>query len=95
MVFLGTAEEISSIRPYWTEATRGLADVVQPQTCMLEIFPSGVSKDSGVKMLLDHLGIATDEVCNSCMHGTHSNCLMVVIKIEHETCRVPVHQFVP
>ncbi|XP_042398016.1 endoribonuclease YBEY, chloroplastic-like isoform X3 [Zingiber officinale] len=62
LVFLGTAEEISALRPYWTEATRGLADVVQPQTCMLEIIPSGVSKDSGVKMLLDHLGIATDEI---------------------------------
>ncbi|XP_042407807.1 endoribonuclease YBEY, chloroplastic-like isoform X2 [Zingiber officinale] len=62
LVFLGTAEEISALRPYWTEATRGLADVVPSQTCMLEIIPSGVSKDSGVKMLLDHLGIATDEI---------------------------------
>lgn len=62
LLFLGTAEVISTLRPYWLEATRGIADIVQATPDMLEIVPCGASKGSGIKLLLDHLGIAADEV---------------------------------
>ncbi|WOL19666.1 hypothetical protein Cni_G28468 [Canna indica] len=62
LLFLGTAEEISRLRPYWLEATTGIADVVQAPAEMLEIVPCGVAKNYGVKLLLDHLGIVADEI---------------------------------
>ncbi|RRT81444.1 hypothetical protein GW17_00039340 [Ensete ventricosum] len=62
LLFLGTAEAISTLRPYWLEATRGIADIVQAMPDMLEIVPCGAAKRSGIKLLLDHLGIAADEV---------------------------------
>ncbi|XP_072958883.1 endoribonuclease YBEY, chloroplastic-like isoform X2 [Typha angustifolia] len=62
LLFLDTAEGISSIlRPYWSEATKKRASVIQVLPDMLEIIPCGTSKDSGVRMLLDHLGITSDE----------------------------------
>ncbi|KAJ8476683.1 hypothetical protein OPV22_020410 [Ensete ventricosum] len=62
LLFLGTAEAISTLRPYWLEATRGIADIVQAMPDMLEIVPCGAAKRSGIKLLLDHLGIAADEI---------------------------------
>ncbi|XP_009404551.2 endoribonuclease YBEY, chloroplastic isoform X1 [Musa acuminata AAA Group] len=62
LLFLGTAEVISTLKPYWLEATQGIADIVQATPDMLEIVPCGASKGSGIKLLLDHLGIAADEI---------------------------------
>ncbi|KAK8956209.1 hypothetical protein KSP40_PGU009725 [Platanthera guangdongensis] len=63
LILLGTAEGISStLRPYWSEATKGLANVVQAVPDMLEIVPLGTSKGHGVKLLLDHLGVSEKEV---------------------------------
>ncbi|KAI0486599.1 hypothetical protein KFK09_029317 [Dendrobium nobile] len=63
LLFLDTAEGISStLRPYWSAATRGQATVVQAVPDMLEIIPLGASKGNGVKLLLDHLGVSAKEV---------------------------------
>ncbi|KAJ0971411.1 hypothetical protein J5N97_019370 [Dioscorea zingiberensis] len=63
LLFLDTAEGVSSnLRPYWAEATRGRAGVVQAQADMLEVVPAGTSKGSGVKLLLDHLDITAKEI---------------------------------
>lgn len=63
MIFLDTAEGVAmNLRPYWSEATGGRANVVQAVPDMLEIVPPGTSKGSGVKLLLDHLGVTAKEV---------------------------------
>lgn len=63
LIFLDTAEGVATaLRPYWAEATEDRANVVQAVPDMLEIVPSGTSKGSGVKLLLDHLEIAPKEV---------------------------------
>lgn len=63
VLFLHTAEGVAgTLRPYWSEATAGRASVVQAQPDMLEIVPAGTSKGSGVRMLLDHFGVTSDEV---------------------------------
>lgn len=63
LLFLDTAEGVSDIlRPYWSEASGEHASVVQAVPDMLEIVPRGTSKGSGVKMLLDHLGVSAEEV---------------------------------
>lgn len=60
---MDTAEGVTNIlRPYWSEATRDRANVVQAVPDMLEIVPRGTSKGNGVKILLEHLGISTKEV---------------------------------
>lgn len=67
LIFFDTPEGISTnLRPYWSEATRDRASVVQAVPDMLEIVPLGTSKGSGVKMLLDHLGVNTKEVHPIC-----------------------------
>ena len=64
LIFLDTAEGVATtLRPHWSEATSDRATVVQAQPDMLEIVPPGTSKGSGVKMLLDHLGVNAEEVC--------------------------------
>lgn len=63
LLFIHTAEGVSSnLRPYWEEAVRGQAGVVQAQADMLEIVPAGTNKGSGVKLLLDHLDITANEI---------------------------------
>lgn len=63
MLFLDTAERVAdTLRPYWSDATKGCATVVQAVPDMLEIVPLGTSKGSGVKMLLDHLGVTAKEI---------------------------------
>ncbi|XP_043710766.1 endoribonuclease YBEY, chloroplastic-like isoform X2 [Telopea speciosissima] len=63
LIFLDTAEGVAmNLRPYWSEATKGHGHVVQAMPDMLEIVPPGTSKGSGVRMLLDHLGVTTKEV---------------------------------
>ncbi|KAJ6957542.1 endoribonuclease YBEY, chloroplastic isoform X2 [Populus alba] len=63
MIFLDTAEGVAkNLRPYWSEATGGRANVVQAVPDMLEIVPPGTSKGSGVKLLLDHLGVTAKEI---------------------------------
>lgn len=63
MLFLDTADGVSTtLRPYWSEAVGGRANVVQSQADMLEIVPTGTSKGSGVKMLLDHLNVPAQKV---------------------------------
>ncbi|KAL8537308.1 hypothetical protein ACS0TY_012456 [Phlomoides rotata] len=63
LLFLDSSEGVAStLRPYWAAATADRASVVQAQPDMLEIVPSGTSKGSGVRILLDHLGATPDEV---------------------------------
>lgn len=63
VLFLDTADGVSKvIRPYWSEATGDRASVVQAQEDMLEIVPIGTSKGSGVRVLLEHLGITPKEI---------------------------------
>ncbi|KAF8388878.1 hypothetical protein HHK36_025559 [Tetracentron sinense] len=63
LVFINTAEVVSTtLRPYWSEAVRDRAGVVQGQADMLEIVPFGTSKGNGVRMLLDHLGVSANEI---------------------------------
>lgn len=63
LLFFDTPEGISNtLRPHWSEVTRGRAGVVQAQEDMLEIVPPQTSKGTGVKMLLDHLNINAEEV---------------------------------
>ncbi|KAJ4850834.1 hypothetical protein Tsubulata_036588 [Turnera subulata] len=63
VIFLDTAEGVAStLRPYWSQATADRANVVQAVPDMLEIVPPGTSKGSGVKLLLDHLGVTAKEI---------------------------------
>lgn len=63
MIFLDTAEKVAdTLRPYWSDATKGRATVVQAVPDMLEIVPLGTSKGNGVKVLLDHLGVTAKEI---------------------------------
>ncbi|KAK3213026.1 hypothetical protein Dsin_017732 [Dipteronia sinensis] len=63
LLFLDTAEGVAStIRPYWSEAIKDRAHVVQAVPDMLEIVPPGTSKGSGIQMLLDHLGVTAKEI---------------------------------
>ncbi|KAF6160637.1 hypothetical protein GIB67_019577 [Kingdonia uniflora] len=63
LLFFDTAEEVAAtLRPYWTEVTKGRAGVVQAMPDMLEIIPAGTSKGSGVKMLLEHFGATANEI---------------------------------
>lgn len=63
VIFIDTAEGVSTtLRPYWSEALRDRATVVQAVPDMLEIVPHGTSKGGGVKILLDHLGISAKEI---------------------------------
>ncbi|KAB2024716.1 hypothetical protein ES319_D06G105100v1 [Gossypium barbadense] len=63
LIFFDTAEGIATnLRPYWSEATKDHASVVQAVPDMLEIVPFGTSKGSGVKLLLDHLGVSSKEI---------------------------------
>ncbi|KAK9946607.1 hypothetical protein M0R45_012063 [Rubus argutus] len=63
VIFMDTVEGVATtLRPYWSEATRDRAAVVQSQPDMLEVVPPGTSKGSGVKLLLDHLGITPKEI---------------------------------
>ncbi|KAI8531028.1 hypothetical protein RHMOL_Rhmol11G0106000 [Rhododendron molle] len=63
LIFLDTAEGVATaLRPYWSEATKERATVVQAVPDMLEIVPSGTSKGNGVRMLLDHLGASPEEI---------------------------------
>ncbi|WJX10051.1 hypothetical protein P8452_00818 [Trifolium repens] len=63
MIFLGTAQSVAdTLRPYWSDATKGRATVVQAVPDMLEIVPLGTCKGNGVKVLLDHLEVTPDEI---------------------------------
>ena len=63
LLFVDTAENVRNIlRPHWSLATAGRARMVQALPEMLEILPSGASKEDGVRKLLDHLGANIDEV---------------------------------
>ncbi|XP_059657127.1 endoribonuclease YBEY, chloroplastic [Cornus florida] len=63
LIFLDTAEGVATtLRPYWSGATRDRATVVQAVPDMLEIVPPGTSKGNGVRILLDHLGVTAKEI---------------------------------
>lgn len=63
VIFFDTVEGVSStLRPYWEESLGDNASVVQAQPDILEIVPPGSSKGSGVKILLDHLGVSPKEI---------------------------------
>ncbi|XP_075107125.1 endoribonuclease YBEY, chloroplastic [Nicotiana tabacum] len=63
VIFLDTVEGVNTtLRPYWAEAIGDNASVVQACPDMLEIVPPGTSKGSGVKILLDHLGVSPKEI---------------------------------
>jgi len=72
MIFLDTAQSVSdTLRPYWSDATKGRATVVQAVPDMLEIVPLGTCKGNGVKVLLDHLGVTAKEVPQISIHLRH------------------------
>ncbi|XP_029127449.1 endoribonuclease YBEY, chloroplastic-like isoform X2 [Cajanus cajan] len=63
ILFLDTAQGVAdTLRPYWSDATKGRATVVQAVPDILEIVPLGTSKGNGVKLLLDHLGVTAKEI---------------------------------
>ncbi|XP_028208257.1 endoribonuclease YBEY, chloroplastic-like isoform X3 [Glycine soja] len=63
MIFLDTDQRVDvTLRPYWSDATKGRASVVQAVPYMLEIVPVGTSKGNGVKVLLDHFGVTAKEI---------------------------------
>ncbi|RDX78357.1 Sugar phosphatase YidA, partial [Mucuna pruriens] len=63
MIFLDTDDRVANtLRPYWADATKGRASVVQAVPDTLEIVPLGTSKGNGVKVLLDHLGVTAKEI---------------------------------
>ena len=63
MLFVDTAENLRNIlQPHWSLTTAGRARMVQALPEMLEILPSGASKEDGVRKILDHLGANIDEV---------------------------------
>lgn len=69
MIFMDTAQRVANtLRPHWSDATRGRATVVQAVPDMLEIVPLGTSKGNGVKVLLDHLGVTANEVSQIYVH---------------------------
>ncbi|CAN1219053.1 Endoribonuclease YBEY, chloroplastic [Linum perenne] len=63
LLFIDDADRIAGeLRPYWSKAIGGRANVVQAVPHMLEIVPLGTSKGSGVEILLDHLGAKPGEI---------------------------------
>lgn len=87
MIFVDTAEGVATaLRPYWSQATKDRANVVQAVPDMLEIVPPGTSKGSGVKMLLDHLQISPKEVWQSHM------CFVVLASLCLSVCEI---SFIP
>ncbi|KAK1267092.1 hypothetical protein QJS04_geneDACA002604 [Acorus gramineus] len=63
LLFYHTMEGINTtLRPYWSEAIKKRAGIVQTQPENLEIVPPGTSTGNRVMMLLDHLGITTKEI---------------------------------
>ncbi|CAM8970502.1 unnamed protein product [Rhodiola kirilowii] len=63
LIFMDTVEGVAnSLRPYWSKAAGGRARVVQAVADILEIVPPGSSKGSGVRILLEHLGVSENEV---------------------------------
>lgn len=63
LLFYDTVDGIKKfIRPYWSDAVERRATVTQAVEDMLEILPHGASKGVGVRILLDHLGVAVEEI---------------------------------
>jgi len=59
------------LRPYWSNATKGRAAVVQAVPDMLEVVPLGTCKGKGVRVLLYHLGISNEKVPQISIHLRH------------------------
>ncbi|KAJ4769914.1 Endoribonuclease YbeY [Rhynchospora pubera] len=59
--FLRTAGNSSTLQTHLSEITKGRARIVESHPDVLEVIPLNASKSNGVKILLDHLGINTDE----------------------------------
>lgn len=86
MIFLDTAQSVSdTLRPYWSDATKGRATVVQAVPDMLEIVPLGTCKGNGVKVLLDHLGVTANEVPQISIYLTHLFCCLFLSNSESES----------
>ncbi|KAF3333386.1 Endoribonuclease YbeY [Carex littledalei] len=62
LAFLRTTSNSSMLQTHLLEMTKGRAHIVETHPDMLEIVPLGVSKSNGIKILLDHLEIDSDEV---------------------------------
>ncbi|KAJ3692061.1 hypothetical protein LUZ60_012411 [Juncus effusus] len=52
---------LDSLKPDWSESIKGRANLVRSVPNSIELVPIGASKGIGVKMILDHLGIISDE----------------------------------
>ncbi|KAG0582934.1 hypothetical protein KC19_3G096000 [Ceratodon purpureus] len=62
VLFHDSAARVTSfLRPHWSLALQGKANVVQSLPDMLEVLPHGASKGAGVQILLDHLEIPPDQ----------------------------------
>lgn len=84
MIFLDTAQSVSdTLRPYWSDATKGRATIVQAVPDMLEIVPLGTCKGNGVKVLLDHLGVTANEVPQ--IYLTHLFCCLFLSNSKSES----------
>ena len=82
MLFLDTAEGVATaLRPYWSEAVGGRANVVQSQEDMLEIVPPGTSKGSGVRTLLDHLNVPVQEVHTNKFCSLTSDFFLLIFRL--------------
>ena len=53
---------ISGVRLLLDERLRGAASLTQSQGTMLEVLPPGSSKGAGMRLMLQHLGVACEEV---------------------------------
>ena len=67
LLFMASAERIAAeVRPHWREALRagrhGGARAVQAVPEMLELVPAGVSKASGLRLLMAELGLEPHQV---------------------------------
>uniref|UniRef100_A0A0D9VDZ1 Uncharacterized protein n=1 Tax=Leersia perrieri TaxID=77586 RepID=A0A0D9VDZ1_9ORYZ len=61
LLFLDNVDDDSSVlRQHWSELTQGRARVIKAHSNTTEIVPLNVSKGSGIRILLDHLGITDD-----------------------------------
>ncbi|KAM0896779.1 hypothetical protein ACQ4PT_022993 [Festuca glaucescens] len=61
LLFLANAEQdLPVLTQLWSELTKGKACVVKAQPNALEIVSLNASKDGGIRVLLDHLGITED-----------------------------------
>jgi hypothetical protein len=85
LLFLTNAEEdVLVLTQHWSELTKGKACVVKTQPNALEIVSLDASKDGGIRVLLDHLGITEDVRIHS-INELHLLFLLYIISSQLES----------